>query len=78
MTLAMQNVYPKCMTPPTITNLHPNEYTQGLHYNLFAVNLDRCVESCNTVNGLYNRACVLDKTEILNLSVFDMIAGINE
>ena len=28
---------------PTHNNLHPNEYTQGLHYHPFAVKLDRFV-----------------------------------
>ena len=68
----------KCTTQPTIINLHLNEYTQGLHYYPFAVNLDRCVRSCNTLNGLYNKVCVPNKKEDLNLSVFNMIAGINE
>ena len=37
------------MIQPTLTNLHPNEYSQELHYYLFAVNLDRSAESCNTL-----------------------------
>ena len=61
-----------------IINLHPNEYTQWLHYYPFVVNLDRCVRSCNTLNDLSNKVCVLNKTEDLNLSVFDMITGTNE
>ena len=28
------------MTQPTLFNLHPNEYSQRLHYYPFAVNLD--------------------------------------
>ena len=31
------------MTQPTIINLHPNRYTQGLHYYPFVVTLDRYV-----------------------------------
>ena len=31
----------KCMTQLTIINLYRNEYTQGLHYYKFSVNLDR-------------------------------------
>ena len=38
----------KCVIQPTIINLHPNEYTQGLHQYPFEVKLDRCVGSCNT------------------------------
>ena len=33
---------------PALISLHPNEYTKGLRYYQFAVNLDRCVGSCNT------------------------------
>ena len=52
------------MTKSPLINLHPNEYTQGLYYYLFLVDLDRRVGSCNTSD--------------LNLSVFNMITGINE
>ena len=68
----------KCITQPTLINLHPSEYTQVLHYYLFAINLDRCVWSCNTLNDLSNKVCVPNKTEDLNLSVFNMVTGINE
>ena len=68
----------KCMTQPSIINLHPNEYSQEFHYYPFAVKLDRCVGSCNTLNDLSNKVCVPNKTEDLNLSVFNMITGINE
>ena len=40
----------KCMTQPTLINLHPNEYSQEFQYSPFAVKLDRCVGSCNTLN----------------------------
>ena len=39
----------KCMIQPTFINLHPNEYSQGFHYYPFAVKLDRCVGSFNTL-----------------------------
>ena len=32
----------KCMTQPTLINLHPNEYSQEFHYYPFAVKLDMC------------------------------------
>ena len=32
----------KYMTQPTPLNLHPDEYSQELHYYAFALNLDRC------------------------------------
>ena len=52
--------------------------TLGLRYYPFVVNLDRRVGSCNTLNHLSNIACVPNKTEDLNLSMFNMITGINE
>ena len=68
----------KCMTQPTLTNLHPNEYGQEFHYYPFAVKLDRQVGSCNTLKNLPNKVCVPNKREDLNLSMFNMITGINE
>ena len=35
----------KCEIQRTLTNLHPNEYSQELHYYPFAVRLDKCVGS---------------------------------
>ena len=66
------------MTQPTLINLHPNEYNQEIHYYPFSVKLDRCAGSCNTLNDLSNKVCVPNKTEDLNLSVFNMITGINK
>ena len=44
----------------------------------FAVKLDRYVGSCNNLNDLSNKVRVPNKTEDLNLSIFNMITGINE
>ena len=68
----------KCEIRPAFINLHPNEYSQEFHYYPFAVKLDRCGGSCNTLNDLSNKGCVPNKTEDLNLNVFNMITGINE
>ena len=64
--------------PTTLINLHPNGYIQEIHYYPFAIKLDRWVGSCNTVNDLSNKVFVPNKTEYLNISIFNMIAGINE
>ena len=56
-------------------NLHPNEYSQQLHYYPFAVKLNRCVRNCDTLNDLSNKVCVPNKTEDLNPSVFNMITA---
>ena len=68
----------KCEIQPTFINLHPNEYSQNFHYHPFAVKLDRCVGSCNTLEDLYNKVSVPNKREDLNISMFSMITGINE
>ena len=53
-----------------LTNLHPNEYGQEFHYYLFAVKFKKCFGSCNKA--------VPNEAEYLNLSLFNMITGINE
>ena len=61
----------KCMTQPTLFNLHRNVYSQEFHYYLFAIKLDRCVGICNTLNYSSNKVCVPDKKEHLNLTMFN-------
>ena len=68
----------KCEIQPTLIHLHSNEYSQEFYYYPFSVKLDRCTGSCNTLNVLSNKVCVPNETEDLNLSVFNMITGINE
>ena len=67
----------KCIIQTTLINLHPNEYSQEFHYHPFAVDLDRYARSCHTLNDLPNKVCIPNKTEDLNLSVVNMITGIN-
>ena len=50
------------MTRPTIINLNPNGYNQGLRYYQFVANLDRFNGSCNTFDNLSFRICVSNKT----------------
>ena len=67
------------MAQPTLFKfLHPNDYIEGLFYKPFLVNLDRCMGSWNILNDLSNEVCVPNKTEDLNLSVFNTITGTNE
>ena len=68
----------KCEIQPTFVNLHPNEYSQKFHYYPFTIKLDKYVGSCNTLNDLPKKVCVPNKTEDLNLIVFNIITGINE
>ena len=66
------------MTQPILSDLYPNEYIQGLCYYPFAVNLEIYTGSCNTLHDLSNWVRVPNKTEDLNLHIFNMITGLNE
>ena len=68
----------KFMIQPTLMNLHPNEYSQDIHYSPFAVKWDKCVGSCNTLDDLSNKLCVPNIAEDVNLIVSNMVTGINE
>ena len=68
----------KCEIQPTFIILHLNECSQEYHYYPFKVKLYKCVGSFNILNDLSNEVCVLNKTEDLNLSMFNIITGINE
>ena len=68
----------KCEIQSTLINLHPYEYSQEFHYYSFSVKLDRYVGSWNTLMDLSNKICIPNKIEDLNLTVFNMITGINE
>ena len=68
----------KCEIQSTLINLRPNECNQEFHNYPFAIKLDRCVGSCKTLNYSSNKVCVPSKAEDLNLSVFNMVTGINE
>ena len=68
----------KCMTQLAVTNLRPNDYSQGFIYYPFVVKLDRCVVLINNLYDWSNKVSVPNKTEDLNLSVFKMITGISE
>ena len=59
----------QCMAQPTVINSHHNEYIEGLPCHPFAVNLDRCMGGCNTLDDLSNKVYVSNKTEDLNLRV---------
>ena len=75
----------KLKIQPTLSNLHSYEYTQELHYYPFAIKLDKCVRSwntlnnlsnnLNTLNNLSNKVCVPNKTEDVNIRVFNIIRG---
>lgn len=42
----------QCITQPTLIDLNPNKYINGLCHYLLASNLDRCTGNCNTLNDI--------------------------
>ena len=60
----------KCQIQPTLINLHPDEHSQEFHYYSLL--------HYYNIHDLSNKACIPNKTEDLNLRVFNMITGINE
>ena len=42
------------------------------------VSLNKCDGNCNTFNDLSDRVCVPNKTDDVDLNVFNMITSINE
>ena len=62
---------------PSSINLHPNEYNQELDCYPFALKLDKCVGSCDTLND-YLLEYVFQIKQDLNIHVFIMITGKNE
>ena len=56
MFVTILRAFQKCMTQPSLINLGSNEYSQEFHNYPFAVKLDRCVGSCNTLNDLSNKS----------------------
>ena len=49
-----------------------------MRYYSFVLDLDRCMESYNTLDDLSNKVCVPNKTKDLSLSVFNIMAGISK
>ena len=49
-----------------------------MRYYPFMVNLDRCNGSCSFLDDPSGRICVPNKTDDINLNVFNMITRTNE
>ena len=66
----------RCLSRPNLTDLNPNENNQGLCHYLFMVSLERLI--CNTLVDSSSKICVANKTEDVNLNVFNLITRVNE
>ena len=63
-----------CLARPTLINLNPIK----LPYDPFMSSIDRCNGSFNTFDDASGRICVPNKTEDVNLNVFNMVTRINK
>ena len=62
------------ITRPMLIDSNPDE----LHYYPFLTSLDRCDRTCNIVRDPFGRICIPNKTEAVNLNVFNIInEGVN-
>ena len=80
MPVTIQNANHKVISNATIIKLLilGLGLNQWQRYHPFAVNLYRCMGSCNTPNDLSNTVRVSYKTDDLELIVFNIIRRINE
>ena len=64
----------QCLARPTVIDLNPNE----LQSYPFLTSLDRYNGSCNTPDDPSGKIYAPNKTETVNLKVFNMMTRINE
>ena len=79
MPLATQNIYPWVIRNVRFNLLLLIYILMNAEFYCypFTVKLNKCVGSCNSLSDLSNKVCVTNKTEDLNLSMFNMITEIN-
>ena len=63
----------RCLARPNPIDLNPDK----LYYYRLMFCLGSCNESCNTLDDLSVKTCLPNKTENVNLNVFNMITGIS-
>ena len=74
----MQNAYNSKSHPCKDLQTYSNWFKlKWIPYYLRKVILDRCNGNCNTLQDPSGRICVPNKTENMNLNVFNMITRIN-
>ena len=52
--------------------------TAELKYYLFMISLDKCNDVWNTLSEIYRRNCIPNKTEDVNLNIFNLITRTNK
>ena len=64
----------KCMSRPQIIDVNNNEPV----FYPYSIKVNKCSGSCNTINDPYAKLCVADITKNINVTVFKLVARINE
>ena len=64
----------ECKIRPEIINLNTNE---AMFYH-YSIKINKCKDSCNTINDPYAKICVPDNIKNTNVKVFNIISRTNE
>ena len=64
----------ECKVRPQILNVHSDEHV----FYPFRINTSKCSGSCNNINNLYAKMCVLDVAKNLNVKAFNLMSRTNE
>ena len=69
----------KCKIRPEIINLNTNErLTLNTLFYPYSININKCKDSCNTVNDPYAKICAPDNIKNTNVKVFNLMSRTNE
>ena len=63
----------ECKIRPEIINVNINEPTFYPY-----IKIDKCKDSCNTINGPHIKLCVSDAIKNINVKLFNLISRTNE
>ena len=64
----------ECKIRSEIKNVNINE---PMFYP-YSITINKCNRSCNTINDLYAKLCVLDTIKNINVKVFNLMSRTNE
>ena len=54
-----------------------NNSNEPLSYP-YSINLNKCKDSCNSINNRYSKLCVPDAVKNINVKVFNLMSRTNE
>ena len=63
-----------CKSRPRLVNIN----TDKTLFDPVTVTVNKCGESCNTIDDVYSRGCVPNKIKNMNVKIFNLMSGLNE